>query len=152
MKGSCNNSTQTSFVTICQFARSNVTIPQGPVRLSPLGSGFPVAQHQPWAASELCLCVHVCLCVHMHISVLTHVMCTCSYQAAAFHSSRGKGIAQLGAKQTEVYCSPGIQAGRAAEQEQEPAKQKYWPTFFSPPGGRHVSFYGNLCFLFRQAY
>lgn len=88
----------------------------------------------------------------MHISVLTHVMCTCSYQAAAFHSSRGKGIAQLGAKQTEVYCSPGIQAGRATEQEQEPAKQKYWPTFFSPPGGRHVSFYGNLCFLFRQAY
>lgn len=61
----------------------------------------------------------------------------------------GQGRFSAGGKiNASCSYSPGTQAGSGAQQEQEPAKQKYWPTFFSPPGGRHASFYGNLCFLF----
>lgn len=151
MKGSCNNPTQTSFVTICQlFARSQCDYSTG--TRTPQFPGLQICSNPAPTLSSL-RAVSVCPCVFVSIRMLECLhMCTCSHQAAAFHSSEGRGFAQLGANQTEVYCSPGVQAGRAAEQEQEPAKQKYWPTFFSPPGGRHVSFYGNLCFLFCQAY
>lgn len=65
----------------------------------------------------------------------------------------GQGRFSAGGKiNASCSYSPGTQAGSGAQQEQEPAKQKYWPTFFFSSWWKACEFLWQLVFSVRQAY